>query len=99
MSKSSAKNAPFDIANLSDDKRAKIYHAVKESAAAMTRARAEGEYVRETAKKIVSETEIPKKIFGKLVKTYFKQNFEEEVSEHEMFERLYVNVTSTVKRS
>jgi hypothetical protein len=88
----------FSINNLSDEKRAKIYHAVKECAGALTRARGEREYVTETTKKIVTETELPKKIFNKLVKTFFKQNFEAEVADHELFERLYVKVTSTVEK-
>lgn len=93
---SKAPQGDFSIVNLSDEKRAKIYHAVKECAGALARAQGEREYVSETSKKVVTETEIPKKIFGKLVKTYFKQNFETEVEEHELFERLYITVTSTV---
>jgi hypothetical protein len=88
----------FSLVNLSDEKRAKIYHAVKECAGALTRARGEREYVSETTKKIAAETELPKKIFGKLVKTFFKQNFEAEVADHELFERLYVTVTTTTQK-
>jgi hypothetical protein len=88
----------FSINNLSDEKRSKIYHGVKECAGAMTRARGEREYVTETVKKIVAETEIPKKIFNKLVKTFFKQDFEAEVADHELFERLYVSVTTNTPK-
>jgi predicted regulator of amino acid metabolism with ACT domain len=94
---SAAPKVDFSIVNLSEEKRGKIYHAVKECAGAMTRARGEREYVTETVKKIVTETEIPKKIFNKLVKTFFKQNFETEVADHEFFERLYLKVTTGTK--
>jgi hypothetical protein len=49
--------------------------------------------VSESIKKISTDLKLPKKMVSKLVKVHHKQNFDEEVAEHEQFERLYKTVT------
>lgn len=72
--------------------REKLFKVIRNCSDALTRAKAEKDYVREAMKDISKELDIPKKIVSKMVKVHFKQNFDEEVTTNEQFEALYQTV-------
>lgn len=82
-----------NVENLTDEERSRLVKALKETSNSLARAEGEREYVSESIKKISTDLKLPKKMVSKLVKVHHKQNFDEEVAEHEQFERLYKTVT------
>ena len=58
----------------------------------MTRAQAEKDLIRESISDISKKLEIPKRLVAKMVKVYYKQNYDEEVAVHDQFETLYETV-------
>jgi hypothetical protein len=58
----------------------------------MTRAQAEKDYIREAVADISKQLQLPKKLVSKMVKVYYKQNYDEEVAVHDQFETLYETV-------
>lgn len=70
----------------------KLFDVIKTCADSMTRMAGEKDLISESIKKISKELGIPKPIISKLVKVYFKQNFDAEVAVHEEFETLYQTV-------
>lgn len=82
-----------NVENLTEEQRAILVRALKETSNSLSRAEGEREYVRESIKKISDELKLPKKMVSKLVKVHHKQNFDEEVAEQEQFQHLYKVVT------
>jgi hypothetical protein len=77
------------VENLTEEERTRLVKALKDTSDSRTRVEAEGEYSREVVKKIAEDLKLTKKLVNKMAKVYHKQNFEEEVAEHEQFEQLY----------
>lgn len=78
------------ISNPAD--RDKLLKVIRECSDAMLRAQAEKDYIREATTDISKQLQLPKKLVAKMVKVYFKQNYDEEVAVHEQFEQLYETV-------
>lgn len=83
---------PTHVPQLSLDEKAQLSAALTETSKSLARAQGEKEYVREAIKKVVTDLKLPKKLVAKLVKVHYKQNFDEEVAQHEEFEQLYATV-------
>ena len=69
--------------------RLKIKKMLGEISGSMTRMEAERDLIRETIKEMSSEFQLPKKTLSRMAKVYHKQNYTQEVAEHEEFEDLY----------
>jgi hypothetical protein len=72
--------------------RKKLLDVIKECSDSMTRAEAEGDFVKESITDIAKQLQLPKKLVARMVKVYHKQNYDEEVAVHEQFETLYESV-------
>jgi len=72
----------------------KLINALKEISGAMTRKEAEQDLIKSLKKELREEMEFKVKVLNRLVKTFHKQNFEEESEIHEEFEELYKTVTA-----
>jgi hypothetical protein len=69
--------------------RQKIKKMLGEISGSMTRMEAERDLIRETIKTMSDEFQLPKKTLSRMAKVYHKQNYSQEVAEHEEFEDLY----------
>jgi hypothetical protein len=78
------------ISNPAD--REKLLKVIRECSDSMTRAQAEKDYIREATSDISKQLQLPKKLVSKMVKVYYKQNYDEEVAVHDQFETLYETV-------
>jgi hypothetical protein len=58
----------------------------------MVRASAEKDFIKEATADISKQLQLPKKIVQRMVKVYYKQNYDEEVAVHDQFETLYETV-------
>jgi hypothetical protein len=58
----------------------------------MVRASAEKDFIKEATADISKQLQLPKKIVQRMVKVYWKQNYDEEVAVHDQFETLYETV-------
>ena len=72
--------------------RQKIKKMLGEISASMTRTEAERDLIRETIKAMSDEFQLPKKTLSRMAKVYHKQNYTQEVAEHEEFEDLYETI-------
>jgi uncharacterized FlgJ-related protein len=70
-----------------------IKDCMVEISSSLTRIEGERDFIREAIKNISEEYQLNKKTFRKLVKTYHKQNFSNEVADHEEFEQMYQQLT------
>lgn len=73
--------------------REKIRKMLAEISGSFTRIEAERDLIRETIKEMSDQFQLPKKTLNKMAKVYHKQNFNQEVAEHEEFESLYEEIT------
>ena len=73
--------------------RKSIKRCLDELSSSMTRIEGERELIKEAITNICEEYELSKKTFRRLAKTYHKQNFSNEVAEHEEFETMYEQLT------
>lgn len=73
--------------------REKIRKMLAEISGSFTRIGAERDLIRETIKEMSDQFQLPKKTLNKMAKVYHKQNFNQEVAEHEEFESLYEEIT------
>jgi predicted nucleic acid-binding Zn-ribbon protein len=80
------------VENLKEEEKARLLKALKDVSDSRARVEAEGEYIREVVKKISEDLKLKKALVNKLAKVYHKQNFDEEVAEHEQFELVYKTV-------
>jgi ssDNA-specific exonuclease RecJ len=63
-----------------------------EISGSMTRMEAERDLVRETIKEMSQQFQLPKKTLNRMAKVYHKQNYTQEVADHEEFEDLYETI-------
>jgi hypothetical protein len=78
------------ISNPAD--REKLLKVIRDCSDAMARAQGEKEFIREAVTDISKQLQLPKKVVAKMVKVYFKQNYDEEVAVQDQFETLYETV-------
>ena len=76
----------------SPDDRLKIKKLLAEISGSMTRIEAERDLIRETIKDMSEKFLLPKKTLARMAKFYHKQNYSQEVAEHEEFEDLYETI-------
>ena len=72
--------------------RDKLLKVIRECSDSMTRIEGERDFIKESVTSICEELQLPKKLVNKMLKTYHKQNYDEEVAVHEQFETLYETV-------
>ena len=72
--------------------REKLLKVIRECSDALIRAQAEKDYIKESVAEISKQLELPKKLVSKMVKVYYKQNYDEEVATQDQFETLYETV-------
>jgi hypothetical protein len=72
--------------------RDKLLKIIRECSDSMLRAQSEKDYIKEAIADISKELTVPKKLVAKMVKVYYKQNYDEEVATHDQFETLYETV-------
>jgi uncharacterized protein YukE len=72
--------------------RQKIKKMLAEISGSMTRMDAERDLIRETIKEMSQQFQLPKKTLARMAKVYHKQNYNQEVAEHEEFEDLYETI-------
>jgi len=72
--------------------RGKIKKMLAEISGSMTRMEAERDLVRETIKDMSKQFNLPVKTLNRMAKVYHKQNYNQEVAEHEEFEELYETI-------
>lgn len=72
-----------------------LLDAIKICSDSMARVAGEKDLTKELLGKTSKDLGIPKPILSKLVKVYYKQNFDAEVAVHEEFEALYQTVVTT----
>lgn len=80
------------------DKKA-IRDALSEISKSMSRIEGERTLISEAIKEVSDKYLLSKKTFRRMAKVYHNQNFTKEVEEHEEFETLYENITSTATPS
>ena len=78
------------ISNPAD--RDKLLKVIRDCSDSMARAQGEKEYIREAITDISKQLQLPKKVVAKMVKVYFKQNYDEEVAVQDQFETLYETI-------
>jgi ssDNA-specific exonuclease RecJ len=78
------------ISNPAD--REKIKKMLAEISGSMTRMEAERDLVRETIKDMSKQFNLPVKTLNRMAKVYHKQNYSQEIAEHEEFEELYETI-------
>jgi Transcriptional regulator DsbA len=78
------------ISNPAD--REKLLKVIRDCSDAMVRSAAEKDFIKEATADISKQLQLPKKIVQRMVKVYYKQNYDEEVAVHEQFETLYETI-------
>jgi hypothetical protein len=78
--------------------RTKIKKMLAEISGSMTRMGAERDLIRETIKEMSDQFQLPKRTLSRMAKVYHKQNFTQEVADHEEFETLYENIVQETKQ-
>ena len=84
-------NINYNVLETEEDKQ-KLMDLILSCSSSMARAKAEAELISESIKKVGKELSISKKTLKKLITTYYKQNFDDEVASQEEFEVLYTKV-------
>lgn len=72
--------------------RDKLLKVIRECSDSMTRMAGEKDYIKEAINDISKQLQLPKKLVSRMVKVYYKQNYDEEVAVHDQFETLYETV-------
>jgi hypothetical protein len=72
--------------------REKLLKVIRECSDSLTRVAAERDFIKEAISDISKQLELPKPVVRKMIKVYFKQNFDEEVAVQDQFETLYETV-------
>lgn len=72
--------------------RLKIKKMLAEISGSMTRIDAERDLIRETIKDMSQQFQLSKRQLARMAKVYHKQNYNQEVAEHEEFESLYETI-------
>lgn len=76
----------------SPDDRKKIRQALQEASNSLVKIEAERDLIKDIAKQICEDFEIPRKHVRKMIRVYHKQNFQEEMESAEEFEQLYEEI-------
>ena len=79
-----------NISNPAD--RDKLLKVIRECSDSMTRMAGEKDFIKEAIGDISKQLQLPKKLVSRMVKVYYKQNYDEEVAVHDQFETLYETV-------
>jgi len=79
-----------NISNPAD--RDKLLKVIRECSDSMTRMAGEKDFIKEAIGDISKQLQLPKKLVARMVKVYYKQNYDEEVAVHDQFETLYETV-------
>jgi hypothetical protein len=80
--------------NLTPNDKLKLEGALKDMSATFARVAAEKDLQKNIINDICDELQLNKKVFRKLAKVYYKQNFDDEVATHQEFEKLYETITT-----
>lgn len=80
--------------NLTPNDKLKLEGALKDMSATFARVAAEKDLQKNIINNICDELQLNKKVFRKLAKVYYKQNFDDEVATHQEFEKLYETITT-----
>ena len=72
--------------------RDKLLKVIRECSDSLTRISGEREFVKEAVAEISKQLQLPKPVIKKMIKVYFKQNYDEEVAVQDQFETLYETV-------
>jgi TRAP-type uncharacterized transport system substrate-binding protein len=72
--------------------REKLLKVIRDCSDSLTRIAAERDLIKESIVEISKKLELPKPLVRKMVKVYFKQNYDEEVAVQDQFETLYETV-------
>lgn len=80
----------MSLSNPEDQK--KLFNVVRECSNSLTRIQGEREYIKEAIGSICKELNLSKSLVNKIVRTYFKQNYDEEIATSEEFQQLYETV-------
>jgi len=83
-------NIPSSLAD-----RKAILDCIKEISGSMTRIEAERDFISEAIKNICDQKQLSKKALRRMARTYHKQNFTQEIEDHQEFEALYETITNT----
>jgi hypothetical protein len=78
------------ISNPAD--RTKLLNVIRECSNALTKIEMERSYIKDAIGVICKELQLPKRLVNKLVRVYYKQNFDEEVAVSDQFQQLYESV-------
>lgn len=78
---------------LEQDKKT-INDAIKEASNSLVRIDAERDLIKNIVEDLNTNFKINKKTLSKMIKTYHKQNFQDEVASNDEFETLYQTVVS-----
>lgn len=80
------------INELTTEDQSTLLDTIRSCSDSMTRIAGEQTLIKEMTKKVAKDLGIPKPLINKMVKVYFKQNYDEEVAIQEQFESLYQTV-------
>lgn len=80
------------INQLSEPDKQKLLKVLRDCSDSLTRMDAEKDLLREAITETAKNMQLPKRLVGRLVKVFHKQNYDEEVAVHEQFETLYETV-------
>lgn len=95
-----AKKDKLAVNVLSDpENRKKLKGVLQNCSDSLTRIAGERDFMKSEIAGICETLELDKKVVNKLVKTYFKQNFDEEVQENDAFERLWFDLVITSEKN
>lgn len=81
------------LSKLDANQKLKLLGFLKDFSTSLTRVDAERDLQKQLKADVVEEFDISKKVFTKLARVYHKQNFADEVANHQEFEKLYEEVT------
>jgi hypothetical protein len=77
----------------SPEDRKKIFAAIREISASMTRTEAERDLIKDIVKDVSDNFQISKKVVKKMAVVYHKQSMSQVAAEHEEFVEMYEEVT------
>lgn len=77
----------------SPEDRKKIFGAIREISASMTRTEAERDLIKDIVKDVSDNFQISKKVVKKMAAVYHKQTLSQVTAEHEEFVEMYEEVT------
>jgi hypothetical protein len=80
------------VDTLNDEDKKKLFEAIQTCTSSKVRIASERDLIKETVNTICKELQLSKKVVNKMVSTYYKQNYDEEVVVQEQFEDLYTAI-------